>query len=225
MILARFLLPVCAAAALALPLPVLADPPPPPPWIGPFPTSSLPPPGVYVSPQDWHVYYENGVYLDDLWHYGFTESYPPPTPGGTTTEGFNSTLDLIVYIPGSPDPIPAHIPNVPVVVRVDWGSETGGVTWYNTEMLSLNVTWDSPMGTVLIRESPTMPSLGQTGIDPEAGGYMIQSFFDVFTELSVDGGISWVPSTNPTGDRVHLYPEPATLALLVLGGLVWLRRR
>ena len=28
-------------------------------------------------------------------------------------------------------------------------------------------------------------------------GFMIDSFFDVFTELSIDGGFSWMPSNGP----------------------------
>jgi hypothetical protein len=68
---------------------------------------------------------------------------------------------------------------------------------------------------VRIRESPTLPSLGQTRITDIGGGrYHIDSFFDVFTELSFDGGANWFPSTGAT--RVNLVPEPSSIVLLAL---------
>ena len=72
----------------------------------------------------------------------------------------------------------------------------------------------------MIRESPTLASVGQTTITDIGGGmYRIDSFFDVFTELSVDGGNSWIPSDSST--RVTLEsPEPSTFALLGLGMVV-----
>jgi hypothetical protein len=54
--------------------------------------------------------------------------------------------------------------------------------------------------------------------------FAIDSFFDVFTELSLDGGMSWIPNSAPNGygpdgsTHVDLYvPEPASFALLALG--------
>jgi hypothetical protein len=67
--------------------------------------------------------------------------------------------------------------------------------------------------------------LGKTSVTDIGGGmYHIDSFFDVFTELSLDGGASWIPSnmgsdgqSHPT--RVYLggIPEPASIALVVIG--------
>jgi hypothetical protein len=95
------------------------------------------------------------------------------------------------------------------------GNTTGT---FDTEMLSLSLTGITPLGPLQIRESPTQPSVGRTSIDDIGGGqYRIGSFFDVFTEISIDGGQTWVPSTGAT--RITLVPEPGTLTLLLLGGL------
>ena len=55
--------------------------------------------------------------------------------------------------------------------------------------------------------------------DIGGGQFQIASFFDVFTELSIDGGLNWINSDGST--RMTLVPEPATL-LLLAGGLIGL---
>jgi len=69
---------------------------------------------------------------------------------------------------------------------------------------------------VLLRESPTLPSLGQSIVTPVEGGFQVDSFFDVFTELSIDGGQSWIPSNGPTRLEIDA-PEPSAAVLGLLG--------
>jgi len=90
------------------------------------------------------------------------------------------------------------------------------------EALSLNF---SPAPGIMIRESPTRCSGGQTTVTDlgGGGGYMIDSFFDIFTEISTDGGQNWVESVGAV--RMEGLPEPGTLVLLILGSLALLRRR
>ena len=58
------------------------------------------------------------------------------------------------------------------------------------------------VGQIMLRESPELASAGQTSVQPAtpaAGGgeqWTVDSFFDVFTELSVDGGNTWIASTD-----------------------------
>ena len=66
---------------------------------------------------------------------------------------------------------------------------------------------------VMIRESPTLASTGQTTITDVGGGnFRIHSFFDVFTELSLDNGNTWIPQANgPTHVELGPVPEPTTM--------------
>lgn len=70
---------------------------------------------------------------------------------------------------------------------------------------------------VFIREDPDRHSTGQTAI-METNSFMIASFFDVFTELSVAGpGGPFVDSIGSTRMELQIVPEPATLAMLGAG--------
>jgi hypothetical protein len=68
-----------------------------------------------------------------------------------------------------------------------------------TVMIRESPTLPSRGGTRL-RESPTLPSKGKTSIREAGAGYMVESFFDIFTEMSVDGGLVWSPRSN----RLHM---------------------
>ncbi len=117
--------------------------------------------------------------------------------------------------PGGSPILPSDpLPLVPAVIDI--------------EILSLELT----AVPFMLRESPTLPSLGQAWAEDLGGGqFRIDSFFDIFTELSLDGGQSWLPSAGPTHMQlrqgVHI-PEPAGMLVLALGLLavgVSLRRR
>jgi hypothetical protein len=93
---------------------------------------------------------------------------------------------------------------------------------YQTEMLMLNLQGQVFSQPFMIRESPTLASRGVSTTqdtcpqcDPVFVRYRITSFFDVFTELSINGGETWVPS--PSSVRIIQTPEPEGLLLLVCG--------
>src|SRR5262245_26405619 len=179
---------------------------------------------VVTSDPSLPVLYPNGFYTNLL---QFGPSYHGPaitivlqheqhrafgpvirSPSGPNQiENFGSQLLANMSVNGSPiQPVSA---NGPVTTEVF--GKIGNVTGtFNTEMLSMSLNGSSPFGPFMIRESPTLASLGQTTITDIGGGlFRIDSFFDVFTELSIDGGNSWIPSDSST--RVTLEsPEPST---------------
>jgi hypothetical protein len=165
-----------------------------------------------------------------------------PLPPGGSVAMVDSFFDVFAELqgPGGPFAIDSFF-DITYRVVGNGGGGGGGFapdgTW-PIEMLSMNLVGNHPtLGQVMIRESPTLPSQGQHALHPMPGtpampGGMlaIDSFFDVFTELSLDGGQTWVPADRAIPMTLtYITPEPATAVLMLGGtlacGLVARRRR
>jgi hypothetical protein len=90
---------------------------------------------------------------------------------------------------------------VQVTHRASLGTQEGTelLCWVlDTETLQLNISGGNIPQGVMIRESPTLPSPGGTSVARLSDGeFRISSFFDIFTEITVNGGQTWVPATGP----------------------------
>jgi hypothetical protein len=202
------------------------------------PSSDLPPiiPEGYLSPNDVHARYAGPaleVVLSMVEHQPFAalppryENCDPGTLNCDEHHQFESGLTAQVTVNGM-GPMTFQAQGPVTTVALDRGplNDTGT---FDTEMLSMMLTGlgPGPMGPpVMIRESPTRASTGKTSIidigPPGPGspdnGYHIDSFFDVFTEISLDGGSTWIPKTDNRGTRVYLggIPEPASIVMAAL---------
>lgn len=114
-----------------------------------------------------------------------------------------------------------------VVTGVGSGHVAGGSTALEPDVFLLSMDQFDLSGTIptgsptpfMLRESPSESSTGVTTLTSLGGGqYQIDSFFDIFTEISLDGGQTWVPATAQV-------PEPSTLVLMSLSGLAALSYR
>jgi hypothetical protein len=99
-------------------------------------------------------------------------------------------------------------------VKVIFARQENNIQHFETEMLQLDISGGTLPSGWMIRESPTRSSNGRTSIESLADGtFKIKSFFNVFTELSIDGGTNWTPSTNEQGQpfagKVVLKPPAA----------------
>ena len=117
------------------------------------------------------------------------------------------------------------------LLKTGGGGETvpGGFDVFSTQLESMDIDFG---GGVMLRidPNPNMPSTGQTTVTNDGkGGFHIDSFFDIFTDLSLDGGRTWIPQSNgPTTMTFTATPEPGTFLLLGAGCLAlagWRRRK
>ena len=73
-----------------------------------------------------------------------------------------------------------------------------GYSLFDTEMLQLEFSGGTMPAGMRLRESPTLPSKGRTSLRALPDGqFLVDSFFDVFTELSLDDGRTWEPFDQP----------------------------
>jgi hypothetical protein len=144
--------------------------------------------------------------------------------GPNENASFSSNLDVIGDVIPLANDLPSSSTGTGAMVTL---GKTGNVIGtFQTELLSLNLSGATPLGPFLVRESPTLASTGQTAITDLGGGsYRIDSFFDVFMEVSIDNGANWFPNSNGSA-RFTLVPEPGSMLCVVLtGGLLLQRRR
>ncbi len=163
------------------------------------------------------------VFLQDPHLHALAATATRTPSGADEVELFNATLSAQVSVNGSPSQPSSGSGQEQTLTHNKIGNTTGT---FQTEMLMLNLSGVSPFGPYQLRESPTLVSPGQTTITDIGGGlYHIDSFFDVFTELSVDGGATWVPSDSSTTMTLTPLPEPGMMAMMAAAiGLVSRRK-
>lgn len=192
------------------------------------PTPGLPPAlGDYVSPQQVHACFAEGfgnLCLINGDHGAFT-NIDITFSSGNEIETFDSQFHADAMINTSlAGPVDL---SGPVSIEVFGRTSDNQLGTFATQMLSMDLTGSALGHSLEVMLDPSQPSTGATTIMTNNGPglpYQISSFFDVFTELSLDGG-PYVPSSNGPALVQLTTPEPGTLALFGIVGLAALASR
>jgi len=183
-----------------------------------------------VPGQGSHTFFVDDFELSNVFNAGSTPD--AGNPADEVTQFFAEVLGRV----NSPTLGIVDLPlfgsgEVTFVAQGKTGQETG--TW-QTELLSMSLS--GQVSTVLgpvnvfLRNAPGEQSLGELSVGgiinaensgdlsappPDADGFLMDSFFNVFTEVSLDGA-NWASDKNGAGPA-HLIPEPGTYTLLLVG--------
>jgi len=165
------------------------------------PTATYLPPAATLN-MDWgtSIAFANGVVLQDVRIHDYSSSIAFPGPGATSTNTFSATLDGMLSTDGGAT-FNSLSTGGSISVSIHDVLDQGTGRQFASEMLAMSLSGGSLPSGFMIRESPTHASLG-TATDAAlvSGNHRISSFFDVFTELSIDGGQSWLPALGESAE-------------------------
>jgi|GEM_PF-2464194 len=169
---------------------------------------------------DARMTYDNGKYhIMNLDLGGYNNNNPPPPLHSSIFFSVFSLASLEMSI-DSGLTFQQFNAQCQMFMRVHHGLDSAGIQYFQTEMIQLSLQGGSLPNGLIIRESP-LPADSSTGsmrMRMVPGGFQIDSFFDVFTDLSLDGGSSWLPDDN--GTTVLYADGPAALPFLELQNVI-----
>jgi hypothetical protein len=170
---------------------------------------SLPPADGAYHGDGLHVFLDGQVTLVCADHGGFTISVDPPRrPGATAIADYAATF--VGELSLSPPLVPSTtvfpiVVQAHMVERITLAQRRGTTRSLDTEMVTLDLRGAGMPENVMVRESPTLGSLGRATITSLPRGlYRVESFYDVWLEISLDAGRSWHPAE--TAVRMSIAP-------------------
>jgi hypothetical protein len=181
-------------------------------------------PVTFTSPT-LALYGIDSIVLTDLMHIPGAVTNSGTTPSGDFFDQFDSTLtgNATINLTGDGSILGLLAGAGPTLVVVSNGYSPGDVggPWGTTMTLSwpVQVSWPggNPPGSPFSFYLSCPAAPGSTSVTAlEGGTYLIDSFFDVWTEISIDG-ITWIQADDPV--RMSITPEPSSVAVLGLGML------
>ena len=193
------------------------------------------------------------VITSDPYFAGQGRTYQQTSPAasfhvGTHTYGISFDLDMQGPAIYPPAPGGESTVTVPVLARarldIDGNGRsdtmTDGIMVIRHVSTVFNNSWDMEIQlmnlsgggggggispAIMLREYQLFSSISNVlKTDLPGGLFQIDSFFDIFMELSVDGGQTWIPASNGPV-HMNLIPSPGAAAIVGIGVIFAGRRR
>jgi hypothetical protein len=181
------------------------------------PTDSFWAPHYFQAPGTSESF-ANGAVLSGL---NLTPVNPPPqdwASGGFPAQSFFDVFVEIDPFGGSPGNfhlqgtatanVGAGTPDNSLANTIDYPTQITQLDFAGPSGVDLRLTWNS---------SNASPPTTSTDTHVGPGDFRIHSFFDVFVDLSLDGGLTWSPPTSTAPITVTAMPEPQIYAMLLAG--------
>ena len=185
-------------------------------------TPSLPPQGAYTTGTVCFPNLGPGVCIVGTSLYGFTGTTSVIGGGGQSIDSSISlAADVYTDNNGMPGTLigPVSLGGPIGIFYSGRGSDTELGTFISS-LTELDLTGAFNGHSIELILNPNTTSSGPTTVAPSGGNFQISSFFDVFTELSLDSG-PFIPGPMRT---FVLTPEPGSITLLALGMVGVLRK-
>lgn len=172
---------------------------------------ALPPAGAAYRGVGPHLFLDGRARLTCGSHGHFTSAVEPPRAvGGTVVSDYVATFvgELVLEPPLVPIAVTHPLAvEAQMVERITLASSRRGRRLFDTELVTLDLRGSGMPAGVMVRESPSRPSMGRTTLTSlSRDRYRVESFFDVWLEISLDSGRSWHPARAPV--RMSLERAP-----------------
>jgi hypothetical protein len=162
---------------------------------------ALPAAGAAWHGEGPHLFQEGSVALTCSSHGGFAAAVEPPRrPGATAVSEYAATFTGVVTLAPPAVAAPAtHALSVParMVERITLAARRGGTRVFDAELTALDLQGSGMPAGMRVRESPTQSSAGRYMITSVRHGFRVESFYDVWLDVSLDDGRTWHPAQAP----------------------------
>ncbi len=170
----------------------------------------LPVAGAVYRGADSHRFLDESVTLFCGTHGIFTSSIEPPSAvGQSVLSNYLATFvgELVLGPPVARTPV-THTLNVQAQMaeRITLSETRGASQIFDTELVAFELSGSSMPENIVVRESSDLVSTGVTTITAVSGGVnRVESHYDVWLEISLDGGRTWHQAQNAV--RMTLEPS------------------
>jgi hypothetical protein len=157
---------------------------------------SLPAPGAAYHGSEPHLFHDRSVTLFCGTHGVFSNAVEPPAQVGETvlSEYVATFVGELILEPPAVSSAVTHSLSVQarMAERITLAEIREAARIFDTELVTFELQGTGMPADIMVRESPDLASPGVTTVTADSGGLnRVESHYDVWLEISLDGGRTW----------------------------------